>query len=544
MDKLNAIAQQLAAIWKRISFNQRVSIVLVAVVAFIGLWIFAKIAYRPSTALLYPQALEPEDAAAIADKLRDEGIKFSVRDGGRRIYVPSQRVDELRLSMAGAGLPANTGSKGWDDIFTGRGLGGQSDAMLNINKLRALQGELARTISSLSGVQSARVHLVIPETRIFEKDQEPATASVVLSLRAGYAPSPSEISGIRYLCSSAIEGLKTNNVTILDGNGQVLARPREEDDLLEMSGQQIEQARQREREYTDKILAQLVPSVGKDNVSATVTVELVNERVETTETKTTSGTVVEEEISESTSSTSKAERGGEPGVASNTGEAEPSAGSGGGSSDTTSTTRTRTIPNTTEKKLVMPPGSIKCVSASVILNKDRGTSENGTALSVADVQTLVKAVIMYDDTRGDQVSVHEVSFAPAEKSEAQAVSMPSPIITGIAKHGPAAIVSIALLGFLWVFMKKARFAEDRGDMVPSTSTATASARASGRGGGRGEGDAAVPELGASDKKVKEIFDEIVLEESEAELRGLREAMGRLADQKPESVAAVIREWIS
>ena len=93
MDKLNALAQQVAAIWKRIGFNQRVSIVLVAVVAFIGLWVFARVAYRPSTALLYPQALDPDDAAAIADKLRDEGVTFKVRDVGRRIYVPSQRVD-------------------------------------------------------------------------------------------------------------------------------------------------------------------------------------------------------------------------------------------------------------------------------------------------------------------------------------------------------------------------------------------------------------------------------------------------------------------
>jgi flagellar M-ring protein FliF len=543
MDKLNAIAQQLAAIWKRISVNQRVSIVLVAVVAFIGLWVFAKIAYRPSTALLYPQALDPQDAAAIADKLRDEGVTFSVRDGGRRIYVPSERVDELRLSMAGAGLPANTGGKGWEEIFTGRGLGGQSDTMLNINKLRALQGELARTISSLSGVQSARVHLVIPEERIFEKDQKPATASVVLNLRAGYTPSSSEINGIRYLCASAIEGLKTNNITILDGSGQVLARPRGEDELLEMSGEQLELARQREREYREKILAQLVPSVGKDNVSATVTVELVNERLETREVKTSAGTVVDETISETTSDSTKPTRGGEPGTGSNLDNGAMTASSGGGSSEKTSTTATKTVPNTTETAHVIPPGGIKRVSASVILNKDRPTSDTGTALTVAAVEELVKAVIVYDDTRGDQVSVNEVSFAPVEKSETQAVSMPSPIMTGIAKHGPAAIVSIALLGFLWVFMKKAKFADHGPALAPATASGAAPARTSSRSTGGGD-NSSMLEVTASDKRVKQIFDEIVLEESEAELRGLRDAMGQLADQKPESVAAVIREWIS
>ena len=227
MDKLNAMANQLAAIWKRISFNQRVSIVLVAVAAVIGLWIFAKVSHHPSRAVLYPELLDPTDAAAIADKLRDEGVAFEVRNGGRCIYVPAQRVDELRLAMAGAGLPANTGGTGWGDVFDKGGLGGQSETMLNINKLRALQGELARTISSLSGVRGARVHLVMPKKPLFKADEEPAKASIVLTLKPGYGLGPSERDGIRYLVASAIEGLKANNITILDQDGQVLAKPTE-----------------------------------------------------------------------------------------------------------------------------------------------------------------------------------------------------------------------------------------------------------------------------------------------------------------------------
>lgn len=543
MDKLNALAQQLAAIWKRISVNQRVSIVLVAVMAFVGLWVFAKIAYRPSTALLYPQALDPQDAAAIADKLRDEGVTFKVRDGGRRIYVPSERVDELRLSMAGAGLPANTGGKGWDDLFDGRGLGGQSDTLININKLRALEGELARTITSLADVQSARVHLVIPAERLFKEEQEPATASIVLGLRPGSTPSASEVSGIRYLCASAVEGLKTNNITILDNNGQVLARPRDGDDPTEMTGQQLELARQLEREYRKKILEQLVPSVGEKNVSATVTVELIMERIETTESTSTSGAVVNETLEESESSTSRPVHGGEPGTGSNTGGSAITASGGGGSTESRSTISTTTEPNRTQKTHVIPPGGIKKVSAAVLLNKDRETGEDGTPLTTADVETHVKAVILYDETRGDQVSVDEVSFAPVEQSETQAASMPSPIMTNIAKHGPAAIVSIALLGFLWVFMKKAKFADHAPALAPATPSGSAPIRKAARSRG-GEGEADALEIAASDKRVKRIFDEVVLDESESELRGLREAMSSLADQKPESVAAVIREWIS
>lgn len=174
-------------------------------------------------------------------------------------------------------------------------------------------------------------------------------------------------------------------------------------------------------------------------------------------------------------------------------------------------------------------------------------SEDGTPLTTAAVESLVKAVIMFDEVRGDQVSVNEVSFVPVEKSETQAASMPNPIMTGVAKHGPAAIVSIALLGFLWVFMKKAKFADHGSALAPATASGGASIRRvshSGSGGGGGEADSSMLEVAASDKRVKQIFDEIVLDENESELRGLRDAMSRLADQKPESVAAVIREWIS
>jgi flagellar M-ring protein FliF len=533
MDKLNAMMKQLAAIWKRISFNQRVSIVLVAVAAFVGLWIFARLSHQPS------QALDQADAAAIADKLRDENVPFQIRDGGRRIYVPSQRVDELRLAMASAGLPANAGGTGWAEIFNKRGLGGQSETMINLNKLRALQGELARTISSLAGVQSARVHLVMPEHTLFEKDQKPAKASVLLTLRPGYELGPAEVSGIRYLCASAIEGLKTGNITILDGNGQVLAKPRDDETMLDMTSEQFALARSVEKQLTDKIAAGLDPALGPGNWTAAVTVELDAKSLETQETTSKSGVVVEEETSEHKSQSTESTSSGEPGAVPNIDVSASGGGSGGGSTDTEKTMRMRTVPDTTVRKTVVPPGSIKTVSASVIINKDRKpTTENGTTLSVAAVEELVKAIIMYDSTRGDQVSVQEASFVKAAAADATAASMPSPVITAIAKHGPAAIVSIALLGFLWVFMKKTRYA-DHGAQLG------AAMAAAGAGGGPGPHRKVVlPDGSASDKRVQEIFDDIVLEDAEAELRGLREAMAKLAEEKPESVAAVIRDWLS
>ncbi len=537
MDKLNALTQQLSATWKRISFNQRVSIVLVAVVAFVGLWMFAKLSHRPSMALLYPQALDQADAARIKEKLRDEKVRYELRDNGRRIYVPAHLVNELRLTMASEGLPADSGGTGWADIFKGRGLGAQSEMMININKLRALQGELSRTISSLAGVRGARVHLVMPKPTLFKQDEEPAKASVVLNLSPGHELGPSEVNGIRYLCASAIEGLKTNNITILDGTGRILARPRESDSMLEGTGEQLALTRQVEKQFTQKIAAQLDPAFGSGGWTATVSVELDNKSLHRELTTSDEGATLEEEYVETRRDSTKEGAGGEPGAAPNIDVTAMGEGPGGRTTDSSSTTRVRYHPDMTVEQLEVLAGSIKRVAASVTIDEERTpTTEDGTTLSVADVEELVKGVIMYDETRGDQVIVREASFYKGEERDEQVVAPPNPIVTAIARHGPAAIVSIALLGFLWVVMKKTKYADHaRG---PARRVIAAAAA-----GAPGEMGAGVPTPAASDKRVQEIFKDIVLEDGEAEFRGLREAMGRLADQKPESVAAVIRDWI-
>jgi flagellar M-ring protein FliF len=537
MDKFNAIAKQFAAIWKRISFNQRLSIVLVAVVAVLGLWIFATLSHRPSMTPLYPQALDQADAAAIADKLRDEGVKFEVRDGGRRLYVQAHLVNELRLTMAAAGLPADTGGSGWGDIFDKGGLGGKSETEVNIGKLRALQGELSRTISSLASVQSARVHLVMPEDSLFKEEQKPAKASVLLNLRPGYDLGPAEINGIRYLCASAIEGLQTNNITILDSSGRVLAKPREADSMLDEGSEQYGLTRQVEKQFNEKIGALLDKALGPSNSWVEVSVELDNQSLHKEQTKSTEGPTIEEETIETKSDSTKPGRGGEPGAVPNvTAGADTSGGSSGRSSETSTTTRMRTAPSTETTKLIVPAGALKRVTASVFINADRKpTTPDGQKVGLAQVEELVKAVIMYDEKRNDLVSVQELSFYEPPASDADLAKSPSPIMTSIARHGPAAIISIALLGFLWVVMKKVKYVEHGAGSRTAAASATA--------GGRHSGGLDMAEPAASTKKVQEIFSDIELEEGEAELRGLREAIAKLADQKPESVAAVIREWV-
>ena len=374
----------------------------------------------------------------------------------------------------------------------------------------------------------------MPKRALFKQDEEPAKASVVLNLRPGHALGPSEVNGIRYLCASAIEGLKTNNITILDGTGRMLARPRDSDSMLEGSGEQLVLTRQVEKQFTDKIAGMLSTTLGP-NTWVEVSVELDNQSLRRELTKSSDGATLEEEYVETKRDSTKAGAGGEPGAAENIDASAAVGGPGGRSTDSTTTTRVRYHPDTTVETSEILAGSIKKVAASVTIDKERKPATEG-GVSVADVEELVKGVIMYDETRGDQVIVREASFYKGEERDEQLVTPPNPIITAIAKHGPAAIVSMALLGFLWVVMKKTRYAE-HGPGPAQRVVAAAAAAAPGETGG------VVSVPAASDTKVQEIFKDIVLEDAEAELCGLREAMGRLAEQKPESVAAVIRDWI-
>ena len=194
---------QLTQFFRRLTFRQRVMFGTVAVVAAIAISSLVSVVNRPSYATLFSN-VSPQDASKIVDKLKEKNIPYSLEDGGRSILVPKQQVYDLRLSLAGEGLPQSS-VIGYE-IFDRTNLG-ISDFVQKINYRRALEGELARTMLELDEVEGARVHIVVPEKALFKEDEKMATASVVLKLKSGKPLRQETIQSISHLVASSVEGI-------------------------------------------------------------------------------------------------------------------------------------------------------------------------------------------------------------------------------------------------------------------------------------------------------------------------------------------------
>ena len=176
--------------------------------------------------------LAPEDAGAIVEALKAEKVPFQLEDGGRAVLVPAERLYELRLSLASRGLPEG-GGVGFE-VFDKQTLG-QTDFQQRLNFQRALQGELSRTIGQLAGVEAARVHLAIPERSLFVAQNRRPSASVVVKLVQGRSLARAQVDGIVHLVASSVEGMETEQVTVVDESGRVLTQEHRGDDAAEAS---------------------------------------------------------------------------------------------------------------------------------------------------------------------------------------------------------------------------------------------------------------------------------------------------------------------
>ena len=223
---------------------------------------------RPSYVLLFAD-MDPDAAGEMVTRLKGLKVQYQLDDGGRGIRVPATRVDELRLELSAQGLPAS-GRVGFE-IFD-RTAFGATEFMEQINYRRALEGEIARTIATLSEVASARVHLAMGKEAVFGESR-PAKASVVLKLRGQRALSAAAVSGISNLVAASIEGLRPEAVVIIDSFGRPLMRP-SGDDTDALGALQVERQQRVEGEMASRVVAMLEPVVGVARVRVNVAVRL------------------------------------------------------------------------------------------------------------------------------------------------------------------------------------------------------------------------------------------------------------------------------
>jgi flagellar M-ring protein FliF len=453
---MESLASSLAPLIERLkalTLPQRLALITVLCLVggggFFG-WVAAT---APRYAVLFSN-LESADAAQIIEKLRENKVLYKIGQGGSEISVPEETVYETRLQLAGEGLPSG-GGVGFE-LFDQQRFG-ESEFSEQVKYHRALEGELARTITHLSGVENARVHLVLPTRSLFASSDNAASASVALRLKPGAKLTREQARGIVNLVASSVRGLTPAAVTVVDGSGRKLAGG---DDEAETVTNSLEFQRNYERGLARDLQQILDTAVGQSKsvvrVAADVTFareEVTEERIDPQSTASRSFQIVEEHNS-ATNVTS----GGVPGVVSTLEGSDSSlAGKPQQGLIRRSETRNYEISKTT-RKTAEPIGRVTRISVAVAVDghwKGKGDKRAFSARSkeeLATIKNLLVSAAGIKDARGDQIAVECVPFATVEdvfegKGESKGVDA---VETLVKKHWPYALGGAGLLFALLV----------------------------------------------------------------------------------------------
>ena len=418
-----AFVSQLHEMWSRLENSQRFTIVLLGVLVFGALAIFVYFMNRVEYEVLY-RDLNPEDAQAIASKLRDEKKDYIVQGTSILVKAAKTDVDKLRLEIAGSGL-ARSGKVGYE-IFD-KNQFGMTDFTEQVNLQRALEGELSRTISSLSEVSHARVHLVLSKDSLFEEKKEEAKASVVVALKHNAELSKSSVAGIKGLVAGAVPGLQTNNISIVDDEGRLLSHSIGSGDVGRAEAESSIRE-QIEKEMVAKVISILEPSVGKGKVNANASVDVdFNSTEQTEETYNPNPQVVLSQQKTEERSGPLSGPSGVPGTQSNLASSS-SQNQAPNSERSRQSEVTNYEVSKTVRHTVQPRGSIRRLSVAVVLDhktlyaKDKdgkvaASSQPRSKEELDAYRELVLAAVGYDQERGDTVTLENVPFYSENKPE-------------------------------------------------------------------------------------------------------------------------------
>ena len=426
-----------------------------------GLMIFfVFVSLRVSTTemgLLYTD-LSTLDSSAIAAKLEETQIPYEISQDGTRVMVPDTEVGRARMLLAEAGLP-NGGSMGYE-IFDKQSGFGTTNAVQNINAVRALEGELARTISALDPVRSARVHLVLPQRELFARETRPASASVAIGLRPGKRLEREQIAAIQSLVASAVPELKMEAVSIIDQTGTLLARGGESSEA--QATLKAEELRLKQEQRLIQTIEDLVGrTVGYGKVRASVTAELNFDRVSTAEELFNP----EQQVARSTQTTEETAQEREAGEDNVTVENNlpgiDGVGAGGGEPTSTSN-RIEEVTNfeisKTVRNTVREGGDLRRLSVAVLVDGTYTTAEDGTRTyqprtdaELDKIAALVRSAVGFDAERGDTLEVVNMQFAEIDTSE----ELPDNTLFGFDKNkllDVAEVVTVAVMIILVILL--------------------------------------------------------------------------------------------
>jgi flagellar M-ring protein FliF len=541
----------------------------IAIVALSLLGMLGFITTRISTsplALLYTE-LDQHDSAAIAQKLDTLKIPYQVDSSGTLIRVPSDQVGKLRMMMAEDGLPKG-GSVGYE-IFDQKEGFGTTSFVQNINHLRALEGELARTISAMDPIQTARVHLVLPQRELFSHATQTATASIFLKTRGGAVLSREQIAAIQHLIAAAVPQLQPNQVSIVDDRGNLLARPSTSADGTASGGSsdQDDMRLQFEQGQVRKIEDLLTQTLGYGKVRAQVSADLDFDRI------TTSSEIFDpdSQVVRSTQSTNEENTNGEGNagavtVANNlptNPQQIANGGANGGASSSNKNNRSEeTINyeiNKTVRNQVRESGQIRRLSVAVVVDGSYKTSDDGKTTTyvprsdeeMTKIKDLVRSAVEFDGNRGDTLEVANMQFASGDV--AKDVGGPSDMLMGIPRadifHALETII-LAVIGLLVVLLVVRpilrKILESAGAASEQQALLTGGSYAGGVAqlpspGGNALNDGSGADAGEETSEIERMID-ISRVDGRVKASSLRK-VGEIVDKHPDEAISILRNWM-
>lgn len=517
-----------------------------------------------SFSLLYAD-LDLKDSGQVVQKLEAMNIPYEIKGDGSTIMVPTDQVARLRLTMAETGIP-HGGSIGYE-LFDKSDTLGSTTFQQGVNEMRALEGELARTISSINAVENARVHLVLPKRELFSRDKQEPSASIALKIHGNSGLSKQQIAAVLNLVASAVPGLKTTRISIVDQGGNLLARGNgDTNDGFSASSSVEEQRVAYEQRISRSVEDMLERSVGMGRARVDVNADMDFDKLTvSSESFDPDGQVARSTQTQSTE-TESAENGGVP-ITVNTnlpdGQQTQGGNAAGGKNhekhteETTNYEISKKITSQTRET-----GIVKRISVAVLVDGTYDTNANGERSyqprntdELGSLTKLVQSAIGYDEKRGDRVEVVNMRFAQPEEIAGE----PPPILFGLNKQDlfrateTLVIAVVAILVILLVIRplvtraletaRETAMASQR--MLAEQSALSAGVLPSPMGMGALPGPAG---MAGTNMAVTSGEDEIesMIDISQVEGRVRASSMkkiGEIVDKHPEEAVAIIRSWM-
>ena len=520
----------------------RLAVMGVMIVAMAFFFIFMITRLTGSNMDLLYADLEPSDQNAITAQLTSRNIPFEI--DGNRLLVPATQVGSLRMAMAAEGLPLG-GVAGYE-IFDNASSLGTTNFMQNVQLVRALEGELAKTIRSIEVVKSARVHLVMSRRQLFTRDKQSATASVILKMRGAATLTGEQIAAIQHLVASAIPELDPSRVSIVDNKGKLLATGNEKDSEIARANDMVSRRINFERRIADELTELLEKSVGLGNSKVNVNADLDFDRISTTEEKfDPDGQVVRSSNTiEETSSGQESEAEQPVGVQQNLPDAQAG---GGGAKSTNTESRTEEVTNfEISKKItnhVRESGLVKRISVAVLIDGELIEQEDGevvyrerTEQEMDNLAKLVSSAIGYNAERGDTVEVINMRFVEKEVD----LEEPLDLFFGLQKQDLvriAEVIVLLILAVLAILLVVRPLLTRAFEALPAAA-AEAEQRLLAEAAG-------VPAIQGPEGGEEEEYEELIdIDRVEGRVKSSSvKRVGEIVEKHPEEALSIIRGWM-